>query len=166
MPECSRKKAQHSQNETRRIITSCLLPTPTDEHLLVLASIIPVPLCRDRHTHRLVNRSLLDINHPLHHLAQYTQLGRQQLPSRRHFSCHAETVCGSTSTYSTPEELVGSRLPDPLNTITANTKPSPGAYLPCLEWVNLNRLCTSFGQFNANMHRWGLTTSAACVCET
>ena len=49
-------------------------------------------------------------------------------------------------------------------TLTRQTKTPAGSELPRKEWVTLNRLRTGVGQFNSNMHRWGLRPSAACVC--
>ena len=39
----------------------------------------------------------------------------------------------------------------------------PGADLPRREWVTLNHLRTGVGRFGANMYRWGLRPSAACL---
>ena len=49
-------------------------------------------------------------------------------------------------------------------TVPPATAVPPGADLPRREWVTLNRLRTGVGRFGANMHRWGLSTSAACPC--
>ena len=39
----------------------------------------------------------------------------------------------------------------------------PGADLPRREWVTLNHLRTGVGRFGANMYRWRLRPSAACL---
>ena len=49
-----------SLNDTLRIITGCLRPTPS-EFLPVLAGIAPATLRREDHSQRLVNKALLDM---------------------------------------------------------------------------------------------------------
>ena len=41
---------------------------------------------------------------------------------------------------------------------------SLGRYLPRLAWTRLNRLRTEVGRFKASLHKWGLSSSAACDC--
>ena len=120
------------------------------------------------YTHRLVSKALQDPNHLLHKLVSDSRdLGRQRLPSRRPFSRHSASPDGSnfntlqawrTSWQQTPQP------PPPQLSVTPNTSLPPGADLPRKDWATLNRLRTGVGQFNANMHRWGLRPSAACPC--
>ena len=41
-----------------------------------------------------------------------------------------------------------------------------GLDLPRLAWTCLNRLYTRVGRFNLSMHKWGLSPSATCECDT
>ena len=49
-------------------------------------------------------------------------------------------------------------------TITPDTTAPPGSDLPRKLWVILNRLRAGVGRFGAEMHKWGLRTSASCAC--
>ena len=75
------KKLDTTLNDTLRIITGCLRPTPT-EMLPVLSGIAPATIRREHHTYKLVNKASLDNEHLLHNIVQDShQLGRQRLPS-------------------------------------------------------------------------------------
>ena len=105
--------------------------------------------------------------HLLHNLIlESHQLGHKRLPSRRPFSRHAVTLHGSGhNTQSSHGEQAGNRPRDPPNSqLTQTQHVPPGADLPRKDWVTLNRLRTGVGRFNANMYRWGLCPSAACMC--
>ena len=79
-------------NNTMRIMTGCLRPTPT-EFLPVLSGIAPAALRREHHTNSLVNKALSDDNHLLHSTVRESlQLGRQRLPSRNPFCRHAAAL--------------------------------------------------------------------------
>ncbi|XP_078252771.1 uncharacterized protein LOC144592179 [Rhinoraja longicauda] len=126
----------------------------------------PAKLRREFFTHRLVCKAPSDAKHPLHHLAQDSQqLGPQHLSSRHPFSRHAATLCDSgfniLGAWRTSWEQTS---PPPQFTVGPNTTASPGSDTPRKEWVTLNRLHTGVGRINANVHRWGLCPSAACVC--
>ena len=89
------KKLDTTLNDTLRIITGCLKPTPT-EFLPVLSAIAPAALRREHHTHRLVTKASQDPNHLLHNLVSGShKLGRQRLPSRCPFSRHSASLVGS-----------------------------------------------------------------------
>ena len=62
------RKLDTTLNETLRIITGCLRPTPS-EFLPVLAGVAPAALRREHLTHSLVNKASMDPNHTLHNLA-------------------------------------------------------------------------------------------------
>ena len=107
------KKLDTALNDTLRIITGCLRPTPT-EFLPVLSGIAPATLCREHHTHRLVNKALLDPTHLLHNLIlESHQLRHKRLPSRRPFSRHAATLHGSGYNNFQSWRKAGNRSRDP-----------------------------------------------------
>ena len=159
------RKLDCALNDTLRLITGCLRPTPTDL-LPVLAGIAPPRLRRENLTNKLTNKSLANDGHPLHRITTRSQdLGRQRLRSRRPFSRHAATL--SSSNFNLIQEWEksweGTARPQQF-TIPPDTKAPAGSELPRRDWVTLNRLRTGVGRFNANMHRWGLSQSPACIC--
>ena len=158
-------KLDTTLNDTLRIITGCLKPTPT-EFLPVLSGIVPASLCREHYTHRLVSKTLQDPHHLLHNnVSGSTDLGRQRLPSRRPFSRHSASLSGSNFNLLQAWRTNWQQTPRPAQlTISPNTSLPPGADLSRKNWSTLNRLRTGVGRFNANMHRWGLRPSAACPC--
>ena len=79
-------KLDHALNDTMRLITGCLRPTPTDL-LPVLAGIAPPRLRREHLTDKLTTKSLADDDHLLHTITTNSQdLGQQRLLSRHPFS--------------------------------------------------------------------------------
>ena len=159
------KKLDRTLNDTLRLITGCLRPTPT--HLLpVLAGIAPPGLRRENLTDKLTNKSLAADDHPLHKLTSESQhLGRQRLRSRRPFSRHAAALSQSDFSVSREWEKSWEATTRPRQfTVSPGTKAPAGSKLPRKNWVTLNRLRTGVGRFNANMYRWGLRESSACVC--
>ena len=117
-------------------------------------------------TNKLTNKSLVNDGHPLHRIPTRPQdVGRQRLRSRRPFSRHAATL--SSSNFNLIQEWdkswEGTARPHQF-TIPPDTKAPAGSELPRRDWVTLNRLRTGVGRFNANMHRWGLSQSPACIC--
>ena len=86
------KKLAGALNDTMRLITGCLRPTPTDL-LPVLAGIAPPRLRREHLTDKLTTKSLADDDHLLHNITTNSlDLGRQRLRSRRPFSRHAAAL--------------------------------------------------------------------------
>ena len=72
-------------NDTLRIVTKCLRPTPTD-HLPILSGIQPTELCRLGATLSLAHRGSLDPDHILYGLLSGSSDNRQvRLRSRRPF---------------------------------------------------------------------------------
>ena len=108
------RKLDTTLNETLRIITGCLRPTPS-EFLPVLAGIAPAALRREHLTHSLVNKASLDPIHPLHNLAQNSNPDRQRLPSRRPFSVTLHPFAAPTSTCSKHGEPAGRKPNTPPN---------------------------------------------------
>ena len=159
------KKLDTALNDTMRLITGCLRPTPT-AFLPVLSGIAPAPLRRELHTHRLVTKASSNPNNLLHDIVEGSvSLGQQRLKSRRPFSHHAAKLRGSDFNICQTWRASWQETPRPAQLdITPNTTVPPGANLPRREWVSLNRIRTGVGRFNAAMHRWGLRPSAACQC--
>ena len=88
-------KVDVALNDTMRIITGCLRPTPADLPP-VLSGIAPARLRRVNLTSRLVQKAELDVGLPLNQLVLESQrLGCQRLPSRHPFSRHAATFHSS-----------------------------------------------------------------------
>ena len=58
------RKIDATLNDTMRIVTGCLRPTPTNL-LPVLAGIAPSSLRREKATHRFAQQAVLDENHAL-----------------------------------------------------------------------------------------------------
>ena len=83
------KKLDVSLNDTMRIITSCVKPTPT--HLLfVLSGIAPAMLRRNYVTNKISHHTWVNKEHPLHSLVPDPQnLCPQRLKSRHPFYHHA-----------------------------------------------------------------------------
>lgn len=148
-------------NDTCRIITGCLKPTPVSM-LYPLAGIAP-PSVR-RAVAGSLERSKMDTDarHPMH---GYTPV-RQRLPSRSSFmKCvnpltmePAQARCNlwaQTVSLPTPFVPLSESLP-------------PGHKLPWPVWKSLNRLRTRVGRSKDNMIRWGFkdSNSQNCLCGT
>ena len=90
------RKLDVALNDTMRIITGCLQPTPT-ECLPVLAGIPPPNLRRVELTSKFVNKVVASEHHPLHSRIPSTPgnfLPRQRLLSRQPFTRHAALLHG------------------------------------------------------------------------
>ena len=160
-----KKKLDVTLNDTMRIVNGCLRPTPV-KYLPVLSGIAPPALRREHHTSMLVKKALLDTSHLLHAcIATPQNLGRQRLRSRRPFSRQAAFLANSNFNLMERWNHDWQETIKPVQlTILPGTNIPPGADLPRREWVTLNRLRTGVGRFGANMYRWGLRPSAACLC--
>ena len=134
----------------------------------ILSGIAPPALRRVHHTSMLVKKALLDTSHLLHsRIATAQNLGRQRqrLRSRRPFSCQAASLANFNFNLMDQWKHDWQETIKPVQlTILPGTNIPPRADLPRREWVTLNRLRTGVGRFGANMHRWGLRPSAACLC--
>ena len=156
-------------NNTMRIITDCLKPTPI-KYLPVLAGIPPPHLCREELTHKFVNKVVAAEHHPLHPRILNCSLPRQQLPSRQPFIRHAKSLVDSEQFNILNEwnnvdgSTAHSRLAD-FGMSPASSLP-PGSDLPRKAWTVLNRLCSGVGCFNSCLSCWGLKPSPSCSCGT
>ena len=92
-----KRKLDVALNDTMRIITGCLQPTPT-ECLPVLVGKPPPSLRRVELTSKFVNQVVASEHHPLHSRILSTPesfLPRQRLHSRRPFTIHAVLLHGT-----------------------------------------------------------------------
>ena len=148
-----------------RIITGCVKPTPT-HFLPVLSGIAPAKLRRNYVTNKISHDAWINKEHPLHSLVPDPQsLRPQRLKSRHPFYRHAAEHhnCDHDIIEAWKEEWTKHQRPKQL-TITPDTTAPPGSDLPGKWWVILNRLRAGVGRFGAEMHKWGLRTSASCAC--
>ena len=130
-----------SLNNTMRIITGCVKPTPI--HLLpVLSGIAPAKLRRNYVTNKISHHAWVNKEQPLHSLVPDLQsLRPQRLKSRHPFYRHAAEHhnCDHDIIEAWNEEWTKHQRPKQL-TITPDTTAPPGSDLPRKLWVILNRL--------------------------
>ena len=160
-------------NDTLRIVTGCLRPTPTD-HLPILSGIQAAELCRMGATLSLAYHGSLDPNHILHGLLSGSS---DTCQVRLRFRC--SFVPGAWNLLDNLARL-GIRASEWTNhkwnaeycenasrlcAFVPETSARPvGIGLPREAWVKLNRLQTGVGQFHSSMHKWGLAPSPNCEC--
>ena len=102
----------------------------------------------------------------MHSLVPDLQVLRpQRLKSRHLFYRHAaeHNNCDHDIIEAWNEEWTKHQRPKQL-TLTLDTTAPPGSDLPRKLWITLNRLRAEVGRFGAEMNKWGLRTSASCVC--
>ena len=155
-------------NNTLRIVTGCLHPTPMD-HLPVLSGIQPAELCQLEATLSLAHHGSLDPNHILYGLLSGSSDTRQvRLRSRRPFVPAAWNLLDNLA-------RLGIRASEWTNhkykmeycenasrlcAFVPRTSARPvGLGLPQAAWVKLNLLRTGVGRFHSSMHKWGLAPS-------
>jgi len=130
-------------NDTSRIVTVCLRPTPTD-NLPILAYIHLVDLCHNEATLSLGRRAM-EPGQLLHSALTH--------PSSAHARHGSQMECGWAN------------KPTRLRIFIPNTGTHhPGMTFPRRAWVWLNRLRTSVGRFHSCLYKWGMASSAACEC--
>ena len=160
-------------NNAMRIVTGCLLPTPTD-YLTVLAGIPPAELHRRQATLTLASRAL-EPNHLLHHKIIRPELRQSwRLTSRHPFVPAARELLSSLNqldiraadwaqhSWSSEWNNCNTRLHHFIYNIDT---PPPGMHLARRSWVRLNHLRTDVGRFRSSLHNWGMVPSAACDCD-
>ena len=149
-----------------RIVNGCLWPTPVN-YLPVLSGIAPPALRREHHTSTLIKKAL-----STKHLSPFTRphsnspKPRTPTPIRSHrpFSRQAASLANANFNLMEKWKHDWQETIKPVQlTIPPGTNIPPGADLPRREWVTLNRLRTGVSHFGANMYRWGLRPSAACL---
>ena len=161
-------------NDSLRIFTGCLRPTPTD-HLPVLSGIQPAELCRIGATLSLAHRGSLDPDYILYGLLSgSSDTCQARLRSRRPFVPAARNRLGNLARliirasewtnhkWKTEYCENASRL----RAFVPGTGSRPvGMGLPRAAWVKLNRLLTGVGRFYSSMHEWGLAPLPNCECD-
>ena len=159
------KKLDVSLNDTMRIVTACVKPTPT--HLLsVLSGIAPAKLRRNYVANKISHHAWVNNEHPLHSLVPDPQsLRPQNLKSRNPFYRHAAEHHNFDSDIieAWNKEWTKHQRPKQL-TLTLDTTAPPGSDLPRKLWVTPNRHRAGVGRFGAEMYKCGLRTSASCAC--
>ena len=158
-------------NDTLRIVTGCLRPTPTD-HLPVLSGIQPAELRRPGATLSLAYRGSLDPDHILYGLLSGSSDTFQvRLRSRRPFVPAARNLLDNLTRLGIrASEWTNHKWnteycknPSRFRAFVSGTGARPvGMGLPRAAWVKLNRLRTGVGRFHSSMHNWGLAPSPNC----
>ena len=158
-------------NDALRIVTGCLLPTPTD-HLPVLSGIQPAELRRMGVTLSLDHRGSLDPDHILHGLLSGSSYTRQvRLRSGRSFSPVARNLLDNFARLGIrASEWINHKWKTEycenafsLRVFVPGTVARPvGMGLPRTAWIKLNRLRIGVGRFHSSMHKWGLSPSRNC----
>ena len=160
-------------NDTLRIVTGCLRPTPTD-HLHVLSGIQPAELRRLGATLSLAYRGSLDPDHILHGLLSGSSDTRQvRLRSRHPFVPGAWNLLDNLARLGIrASEWTNHKWKTEYCENASRLRaflPRTGARpvemgLPRAAWVKLNRLRTGVGRFHSSMHKWDLAPSTNCEC--
>ena len=126
----------------------------------------PAKLRRNYVTNKISHHAWVNKEHPLQSLVPDPQsLRPQPLKSRHPFYRHAAEHhnCDHDIVEAWNEEWTKHQRPKQL-AITPDATAPPGSDLPWKLWVILNRLRAGVGRFGAEMHKWGLRTSASCAC--
>ncbi|CAG9124587.1 unnamed protein product [Plutella xylostella] len=146
-------------NETCRIITGCLKPTPV-QMLYPLAGIAP-PDVRRTVASSAERAKMDDTRHPMHGFIP----APQRLPSRRSFMKCVYPL--NTSQAQGRCALWRQKVSLPTPFVQPSENLPPGHKLPWETWKSLNRLRTQVGRSKDNMARWGFTDAQNlnCLCE-
>ena len=159
-------------NDTLRIVTGCLHPTPTED-LPVLAGIQPAELCRLGATLSSANCAIHDPDCVLHgQLAGQQDAHQGRLRSRRPFvpACkllHILSKLDIRVKQWTKHKWNAGYLESTSRVRAFIPRVSSKAFgmsLPRTSWVRLNRLRTGVGRFHSSMYKWGLAPSPNCEC--
>ena len=158
-------------NDALRIVTGCLLPTPTD-HLSVLSGIQSAALRRLGATLSLAYRG--DPDHILYGFLSGSSDTRQL---RLRFKCPFVPAAWNLLNNLARLGIRASEWTNHkwkteycegasgLRAFMPRTSARPvGMGLPRAAWVKLNRLRTGVGRFHSSMHKWGLAPSPNCEC--
>ena len=157
-------------NNTLRIVTGCLLPSPTD-YLTVLAGIPPAEVRRRQATLTLARRAL-EPNYLLHHKIISPELKQSRRLKSRHPFVPADrellfdlnqldirAADWAEHSWRSEWNNCNTRLHHFIYNIDT---PPPGMHLPRRSWVRLNHLRIGVGRFHSSLHNWGMVPPAAC----
>ena len=151
------KQVNIAVNETARIVTGCLRPTPTGK-LYPLIGVAPPDIRRNAATGEEKAKQESDPRHPLFHHSRVPS----RLKSRRSFMATAKPLQGTKEVYRREmwkEELNTDKAP--LEKLQWDDK------YPFTIWKTINRLKTGTGSCKANLEKWNLLPDGGntdCSC--
>lgn len=144
-------------NETARIVTGCLKPTPV-ESLYPLIGVAPPSVRRAVATDAERTKQETDARHPLYH----HEPANRRLRSRKSFMARSHTLEGSQE---------NNRIARWTQQLAAQEPPkeelAPGKHLPFAIWKSLNRLRTGVARCKTNLLKWGMlpeSDDVLCSC--
>lgn len=144
-------------NETGRIITGCLRPTPVDK-IYHLAGIAPPDVRRRTAAEVEKRKQENDPRHPMFG----SETPTPRLKSRKSFLGTTEAIVSTPSARRIElwrTKTYGSHLQN------SKEEPAPGYHLPYQTWKTLNRLRTGVTRNKQNLLRWGyIAGDATCEC--
>jgi len=147
------RKLDTQLNEAVRTISGCIRSTSAD-FLPFLSGILPTTTRRNVACLELHCKSQSP-DHLLHET-----LHVRHAPNRFRSRCPLRPFKENLTNQDYPPPV-----PDSLKTyISSFTNSPPGCHMPRKAWVQLNRLRTGHGRFNANLHRIRLADDKNCVC--
>ena len=156
---CHSHNVDTELNQTCRIITGALRPTPLPV-LYRLAGIAPPNIRRAAHSKAQKYKQENDIRHPLYG----HQVVRQRLKSRRSFMTIKNLNPMDSTTYRLGHWREIDNYP-PSGAIQNPCESLPeGTNLCRRDWVTLNRARAGVGRTGDNLRKWGLAPSAECLC--
>ena len=149
------KKVDVAVNETTRIISGCLKPTPVKE-VYPTVGIAPPSIRRRVAAEVERGKQITDPRHPMYG----SQTRRCRLKSRRSFLETTSPLEGTPETRRVHlwRDSVGpTQLPQVEEMAAGNDLPYP-------TWRSLNRLRTGVSRCYSNLKKWGYTEEDACEC--
>lgn len=147
-------------NNTCRLVTGCLKPTPTG-HLYLLSGIAPPSVRRAVASQVERKKQETDVRHPLYG----HQPPPSRLKSRRSFLTSVTPLVETSSLARISKWTTALSDRERELQITPNEQLPPGADQPWTTWKSLNRLRTRTGRCKTNMKKWGLYSgSDECSC--
>jgi len=158
-------------NDALRVVTGCLRLTPAD-NLPTLAGIQPAELRRSGATLSLARRAM-EPGHLLHSaLTRPSCANARRLKSRHPFVLAAQHLISLSDNnnirvaqwadYQWNAEWRDNTTR--LRIFIPDTGTHPGMTLPRRACVRLNSLHTGVGRFRSFLYKWGMASSATCVC--
>lgn len=150
------KEVDVALNETCRIISGCLKPTPLNM-LYPLAGIAPPSVRREVACSVERQKQMEDKRHPLH--GHHLPFGR--LKSRRSF---LRSTAPAASITELKRDLWVKQFPPPPDFSPPSESLPPGGGLDWVTWKSLNRFRTQVGRCRADLVKWGFREDPTCEC--